>query len=162
MKNLLLVLSVVAVVSSCGKQNNVNSGDTAGNNGLVASNVVNFEGNYDIVKMSSYDCGASLTIVKECNGYIVRNNVSRNAEDFCNVNKGEQRLGSNDRNPPPPDRIPPSPDGVVVTQQANELKSVVRVGNMAFTNTLTLESNGQLRKISNLKSRNIQCIFQKR
>lgn len=167
MKNLLLLLSVVAVVS-CGSKNNnaVNSGSvSAGSNGLnvVPAKMVNFEGTYDIVKMDSYDCGAAIRIERVCNGYRLLSNISNGAEDFCNVNRGEMRISYDDRNPPNPDRNPPPPDsGVIVTQEANQLKSVVRVANMAFTNVLTLENNGILTKVSNLKSRTSRCIFQKR
>jgi hypothetical protein len=175
MKNLLLLLSVLAVVS-CGSktQNTVNSGagtpastGTTGTNGLdtppVPANLVNFEGNYDIVRMDSSDCGAAIRIERLCNGYRLLSNNS-NPEDFCNVNRGEMRLNGNDRNPPNPDRNPPPPDSgaVVVTQEANQLRSVVRVANMAFTNTLVLESNGVLTKMSNLKGRQSRCVFLKR
>ncbi|MEA9356298.1 hypothetical protein SHI21_08800 [Bacteriovorax sp. PP10] len=176
MKNLLLLLSVLAVVS-CGSktQNTVNSGSgaaggtgttgTTGTNGLdtpAPANLVNFEGNYDIVRMDSSDCGAAIRIERLCNGYRLLSNNS-NPEDFCNVNRGEMRLNGNDRNPPNPDRNPPPPDSaVVVTQEANQLRSVVRVANMAFTNTLVLESNGVLTKMSNLKGRQSRCVFLKR
>lgn len=166
MKNLLLLLSVVAVVS-CGSKNNnaVNSGTaSAGSNGFNASpaNMVNFEGTYDIVRMDSNDCGAAIIIERVCNGYRLLSNISNGAEDFCNVNKGEMRLNY-DRNPPNPDRNPPPPDSaVIVTQEANQLRSIVRVANMAFTNTLVLENNGILTKVSNLKSRVSRCVFQKR
>lgn len=177
MKNLLLLLSVLAVVS-CGSksQNTVNSGSgaagvtetpvTTGTSGLdtpVPANLVNFEGNYDIVRMDSSDCGAAIKIERLCNGYRLISNNS-NPEDFCNVNRGEVRVNRDEgRNPPNPDRNPPPPDSaVVVTQEANQLKSVVRVANMAFTNTLVLESNGILTKVSNLKSRTSRCVFLKR
>lgn len=175
MKNLLLLLSVLAVVS-CGSktQNTVNSGSgtsgTSGTNGLdtppaptpVPARLVNFEGNYDIIRMDSSDCGAAIKIERLCNGYRLISNNS-NPEDFCNVNRGEMRVNRDDRNPPNPDRNPPPPDSaVVVTQEANQLRSVVRVANMAFTNTLTLESNGVLTKVSNLKGRQSSCVFLKR
>lgn len=170
MKNLLLLLSVVAVVS-CGSKNNnaVDSGkgttNTSGNNAVVPSALVNFEGNYDIVRMDTSDCGSAIRIEQACNGYRLLSNITNNAEDFCNVNKGAMSVnGDQDRNPPNPDRNPPNPDSpaMVVTQEANQLRSVVRVANMDFTNTLTLDNNGILTKVSNLKSRVSRCVFQKR
>jgi hypothetical protein len=168
MKNLLLLLSVIAVVS-CGSKNNnaVDSGSpatTSGTNSLdtttavVPAALANFEGNYDIVRMDSHDCGAAIRIERICNGYRLLSNTSNNAEDFCNINKGEMRFvrGDETRNPPNPD------SAIVVTQEANQLKSVVRISNMAFTNTLTLENNGVLTKVTNLKSRTSRCVFQKR
>ena len=169
MKKLLLLLSLVVVVS-CGSKNNnaVDSGSVAtGTNGLnteAPSNLVNFEGNYDIIRHDTYDCGAAIRIERVCNGYRLLSNLSNRPEDFCNVNKGQMRVANDDtRNPPNPDRNPPNPDGgVIVTQEANQLRSVVRVSNMAFTNTLTLESNGILTKVSNFKSRISRCVFLKR
>lgn len=175
MKNLLLLLSAVVVIS-CGSKNNnaVDSGSaatTSGSNSLdtttavVPAALANFEGNYDIVRMDSHDCGAAIRIERICNGYRLLSNTSNNAEDFCNINKGEMRFvrGDEGRNPPNPDRNPPNPDSaIVVTQEGNQLKSIVRISNMAFTNTLTLENNGVLTKVTNLKSRTSRCVFQKR
>lgn len=171
MKILLLALSIVAVVS-CGSKNNnsVDSGSVStGSNSInvMTSNLVDFEGSYDIVRMDTPDCGAAIRIERACNGYKLLSNITDNAEDFCNVNKGEMRVTRNspnpDRNPPNPDRNPPNPDGaVVVTQEANELKSIVKIADLAFTNTLTLNPNGILTKVSNLKSRVSRCVFQKR
>lgn len=178
MKNLLLALSIVAAVS-CGSKNNnsVDSGSVStGSNSVnvMTSNLVDFEGSYDIVRMDTPDCGAAIRIERACNGYKLLSNITDNAEDFCNVNKGEMRVTRNppnpdrnppnpDRNPPNPDRNPPNPDSaVVVTQEANELKSIVKIADLAFTNTLTLNPNGILTKVSNLKSRVSRCVFQKR
>jgi hypothetical protein len=173
-KTLLLV--ILAFLISCGKSpNQVSSAtsDTSGNNTIVAS-AVSFEGVYDLREANSQDCGASIRIVKECNGYkLLSNNLG--PEEFCNVNKGEFR-GDNgtDRNPPPPDRNPPPPDRVdptrprgeaplmVVTQNGNELKSVVKVSErVSYSNTLTLR-DVLLTKVSQLKSRNVRCVFEKR
>ena len=171
MRNLLLALSIVAAVS-CGSKNNNSVDSGLASTGpksvsVLTSNLVDFEGSYDIVRMDTPDCGAAIRIERACNGYRLLSNITDNAEDFCNVNKGEMRVTRNppnpDRNPPNPDRNPPNPDGaVVVTQEANELKSIVKIANLAFTNTLTLNPNGILTKVSNLKSRFSRCVFQKR
>jgi hypothetical protein len=178
-----LFLMTLAFLMSCGKSpNQVSSApsETSGNN-TIETTAVSFEGVYDLREANSQDCGASIRIVKECNGYkLLSNNLG--PEEFCNVNKGEFR-GDNgtdrnppppDRNPPPPDRNPPPPDRVdptrprgeaplmVVTQNGNELKSVVRVSDrVSYSNTLTLR-NELLTKVSQLKSRNVRCVFEKR
>lgn len=175
MKNVLLLLSVVAVVS-CGSknQNQVNSGSGSSNSGtngietLPANTPVNFEGSYDIRRDAPNDnCPASINITRGCNGYILSSNTNQK-EDFCNVNVG---LRTDDRNPPNPDRNPPNPDrnppnpdrSVVVTQQANQLKAVVRIGQNVYTNSLTLDKNTYLTKVTDYKSRsNARCFFEKR
>lgn len=172
MKNLLLLLSLFAVVS-CGSKNNnqVNSGSakpTSGTDGLevnppTPSSVVNFEGSYDIRRDAPNDnCPASINITRGCNGYILSSNTNQK-EDFCNINKGARNL---DRNPPNPDRNPPNPDGsrnVEVTQQANQLRAVVRIGQNVYTNSLTLDNNTYLTKVTDYKSKsNARCFFEKR
>lgn len=176
MKNLLLLLSAVAVVS-CGSnnQNQVNSGpgkSASGSEGIETnpSTVVNFEGSYDIRRDAPNDnCPASINITRGCNGYILSSNTNMK-EDFCNVNKGARTEDRNppnpDRNPPPPDRNPPNPDSsrnIVVTQQANQLKAVVRIGQNVYTNSLTLDKGTYLTKVTDYKSRsNARCFFEKR
>lgn len=166
MKNVFLLLSLVTVLASCGKDNKVSTeqlygsgtGASSGTNGLEVGNIngVNFEGNYDVVRMDSPECGASIRIERVCNGYRLLSNNTDAAQDFCNVNRGESKLVR-------PDRNPPNPDGsVVVTQSANQLKAVVRVNQRTYTNVLTLENNGILVQDSNFKTRNGHCVFQKR
>lgn len=176
MKNVFLLLTVAVLAVSCGsgKDNKVNSGSTSttsGTSGLEtgsSSEAVNFEGSYDIRRDSlNVNCPASINIVRSCNGYVLSSNITDRTEDFCNVNKGEIRrvVGNpSDRNPPNPDRNPPNPDGsVVVTQQANELKAVVRIGQNVYTNSLRLDNNVYLTKVTDYKSRgNTRCLFQKR
>jgi hypothetical protein len=175
MKNLLLLLSAVAVVS-CGSNNNnqVNSGagkSASGSEGIeTPSTVINFEGSYDIRRDAPNDnCPASINITRGCNGYILSSNTNMK-EDFCNVNKGARTEDRNppnpDRNPPNPDRNPPNPDSgrnIVVTQQANQLKAVVRIGQIVYTNSLTLDKGTYLTKVTDYKSRsNARCFFEKR
>ena len=175
MKTLFFISLISLAVSSCGNsKNNVNSGSTTATSGsstIEPAPLVDFEGVYDLVKMDSDDCGASVRMVNQCNGYKLLSN-HLGPEDFCNINKGEFSLNNDgsDRNPPLPDRNPPNPDRnppvsqkMVVTQEGNTLKSTVSLGqNIFFTNTLTLQSDGVLIKISNLKSRTSRCIYQKR
>ncbi len=169
MKNLILALSVLAVCASCGKSSNkVNSGNVSETTALVPAALVNFEGNYDLIDMRTEDCGAALTITRVCNGYRLESNNRMGAEDFCNINaegETERNPPNPDRNPPNPDRNPPNPDRSVpvVTQNGNVLKSVVKISsNISFTNTLTLNTDGVLVKVSDLKSRTSRCMYQKR
>lgn len=171
MKNVFFLASILALSVSCGNSGNkVNSGTTSGTSALTPSALVNFEGNYDLVEMKTADCGGAVQIVRACNGYRLLSNNHMGAEDFCNVNNGGDNNDRNppnpDRNPPNPDRNPPNPDTQnppVVTQKGNVLSSVVRLNErVAFTNTLTLADNGIMTKVSNLKSRQSRCVYQKR
>ncbi len=173
-------------------KNAVNSGSTTSGTGTTTAiekaPMADFEGVYDLIRMDSEDCGANIRIVNQCNGYMLLSN-HLGPEEFCNVNKGEYVFNSdnNDRNPPNPDRNPPNPDRnppnpdrnppnpdrnpppttrvqkAVVTQEGNLLRSVITLSqNVSFTNTLTLNNDGTLIKVSNLKSRNSRCVYQKR
>lgn len=191
MKTLFFIALISLTVSACGKSDNkVNSGNNAGGTTAIeapAAKLVDFEGVYDLIRMDSADCGASIRIVNQCNGYMLLSN-HLGPEEFCNINKGEFAFSdNNDRNPPNPDRNPPNPDRnppnpdrnppnpdrnppptargqkAVVTQEGNLLRSVITLSpNVAFTNTLTLNNDGTLIKVSNLKSRTSRCIYQKR
>jgi hypothetical protein len=147
--------------TSCGKSNKVNTNAeisaTSGLN-LYSTALTNFEGNYDLIKMGSEDCGASVRIVRDCEGLKLLSN-HLGPEEFCNINKGEIK-------------------STTVTLQGNELKSVLNVfdndqsdgridprnsqNRISFTNTLTLNSDRTLVKISHLKSRTSRCVYLKR
>jgi hypothetical protein len=162
MKNSVLILLITIVFSSCGKSNNINSTETSGTSGFntYSNALANFEGNYDLISMGSDDCGASIQIIRDCDGLKLLSN-HLGPEEFCNINKGEMR-------------------STIVTLQANELKSVVNVdandrdnrnqrndprnpqNRVRFTNTLTLYKDRTLVKISNLKSRTSRCVYLKR
>ena len=184
MKHIALTFSLLVVLASCGKDNKVSS-STQEQNAVITpiSNLVNFEGVYDLVRMESNDCGASIRIVQDCNGYQLISNHSMEIEEFCNVNKGEFRTNiryskesARDRDsrdsrdtryPSNPDRNPPNPDSnentTVVTQEGNQIRAVLRLSpSIAFTNTLTLTNDGILTKNSQLKSRTSRCIYQRR
>ena len=156
----------IIVFVSCGKTNQINSnGSVSGFNTFSATNS-QFIGVYDLIQMRNNDeCGASIRIVADCNGLKLLSNNSE-AEEFCNINQGE----ANNRN-----------NSTTVTLQGNQLQSVVRISDdnrnvpgrpgpgginerqMAFTNTLTLNSDGTiLTKVSDLKSRSSRCTYQKR
>lgn len=142
------------IAASCGgSKNNVNSGGlVSGSNGVNTTTplpLVNFEGVYDIMRMDSADCGASVRITRECAGYKLSSNHSRMDEDFCNLNRNAD--SRSDRN------------AVIVTQEGNVLRSIVKIGpNQEFINMLTLQDNGVLVKASNFKGRTSRCIYQKR
>ena len=139
----VLLLSIV----SCGKTNHIGGDVASGTTGLspMTTDYSKLEGNYDLIKMRSADCGASIHIKRECNGLILISN-HLGPEEFCNINRGEEK-------------------NKTVTFNGNELKSVVRFSENArlnFTSTLTLSNDGTLTKISNLKSRTSQCFYLKR
>lgn len=147
MKNLILLMSVTMVLVSCGAKNKVNSGAAKPVvNEQRESPTTNFEGDYVLTNSmgNSMDCGRFMEIRRECGGYVVSSNNFVAPEEFCNINQGDTR-------------------SVVVTQVGNELKSEVRMGaNRTFTNVLRLADNGMLTKITRLKSRQSDCLYQRR
>lgn len=172
MKKIFIILCLSALAVSCGsKGNKVNSTATvSGSEGLEIGALTNFTGEYDILRKDSPDCSNSIRIVSECSGLKILSNGFNAAEEFCNINKGAFRANRgdiDDRNPPNPDRNPPNPDNngemKTVTLEGNVLRSELRISpRVAFTNTLTMNDNGVLVKVSNLKSRNSRCVYQKR
>jgi hypothetical protein len=159
MKNSILIPFLIMAISSCGNSNKINSRETSGTSGYntYTDSLSSFEGNYDLIRMESDDCGASIQIVRDCDGLKLLSN-HLGPEEFCNINKGEIR-------------------STIVTLRGNELKSVVNVNDndrnrrndprnpsngLSFTNTLTLNSDKTLVKISNLKSRMSRCVYLKR
>ena len=164
MKNLLL-LSCIFFVFSCGSKNNnqVNSGNQAplplptgpSIESIEISPVqavVDFEGSYDIRDQLSDECPSRIRIIRECDGYILQNNSDINAdENFCNMNT-DRKYSS----------LVPN-KSVVVTQEDNQLKAVVTIGNNIYTNSITLEDNTYLTKETDYKSRNsVRCFYEKR
>ena len=148
MKKLIIGTLAILILASCGKSNQVNTGKTPEIKGTspYTNDFSKFEGNYDLITRGSDDCGASIQIVKDCEGLKLLSNNHLGAEEFCHINQGQIK-----------DHI--------VTLEGNELKSVVTVSNNArisFTNTLTLNNDGTMSKISNLKSRASRCLYLKR
>ncbi|MDO9181811.1 MAG: hypothetical protein Q7U04_05355 [Bacteriovorax sp.] len=160
MKSTALILISISFLLACGKTNRINTAETSGINNISnksVANFSNFEGTYDLIRMDSNDCGASIQIVRDCDGLMLLSN-HLGPEEFCNINKGEF-------------------NSTIVTLSRNELKSTVNIldngrsgrndprnpqGHVSFTNTLTLNSDNTLVKISNLKSRMSRCIYLKR
>ncbi|MBC7715110.1 MAG: hypothetical protein H7177_17325 [Rhizobacter sp.] len=170
MKKMFIILCFATFAVSCGKKsNNVNSAtDTiSGSNGLGLSTdaLVNFPGEYEIVSMSSSACSATLRIENFCNGGVRVLTLGYNApEEFCNINRGEFRTA--DRDPRNPGRNPPNPDRNQeiqnVTMNGNQVTSTLKISDhISFTNTMILESNGRLTKVSDLKSRKSTCVYRK-
>jgi hypothetical protein len=159
MKKLIILFIFSVLLISCGKSNQVATGNNSvtGNNSIEVSSS-NFIGIYDLVRMESDDCGASIRIVADCNGVkLLSNNLG--PEEFCNINLGESIIRNR--------------TSTTVTQQGNQLQSIVRIledgrnspgrPQITFSNTLTLSDDGNtLAKISNLKSRVSRCLYQKR
>ena len=150
----LVVVTFILMVSY-GKTNTINTNATVnGVNGINTNTTLtalsSFEGNYDLIRMGSNDCGASIQLIRDCNGLMLLSNNHMGAEEFCNINRGQNR------------------NSAIVTLEGNVIKSVVSMGErpgqfqVSYTNTLTLNSDGTLVKISNLKSRESRCLYQKR
>ncbi|MFA6236704.1 MAG: hypothetical protein WC635_05195 [Bacteriovorax sp.] len=144
MKISILILTAMLALS-CGKTNKVNTNGETGTINTISTNFTQFEGNYDLIRMKSEDCGASIQIVRECNGLMLLSN-HLGPEEFCNINQGTIKNRT-------------------VTLRGNELKSVMSVSEndrINFSSTLTLNNDGTLAKISNFKSRQSRCLYLKR
>ena len=171
MKKIILLLSLIAL-ASCGKNNKVNSATpTSGTSAYSTTSaaITDFEGSYDLIRMQTQDCGASIQLVRDCDGLKLLSNNNMGAEEFCNINRGDRR---NQRD---------NSVSTIVTLEGNVLKAVTtlrddgrnsnrgpgmpgQIGDsqVTFTNTLTLNGDGTLTKISHLKSRESRCLYQKR
>jgi hypothetical protein len=153
---------------SCGKksENAVSStvGEATGTNDISTNDWINFAGDYFILpEASNLNCQASIQIVSECNGLLLLSSEI-GPEEFCNINQvpsRNPREGDRDNRRPP--NIDVKNEMAIVTQIGNEIKSVLRINERLFyTNTITLNTNGVLTKISNLKSRTSRCNYLKR
>ena len=176
MKKIIIFLLFAITITSCGKSNNtIKSDQPTSSSGTAALNtysnsLLNFEGNYDLVRMMDNNCGASIQIIRICDGLKLLSN-SFDSEEFCNINKGK----INSR---------------IVTLQGNELKSVLSgFGNsrddgrdnerdderdrrndphrdpqnrIAITNTLILNTDRTLIKTSNFANTISRCVYLKR
>jgi hypothetical protein len=100
MKKTLLLSLLVLTVVSCGKTNIISTKApivNAHNNSLTTStttttaslSVASFIGNYDLVEQAQLHCGASLQIIKGCDGIKLLTNHREEEERFCDINKGE-------------------------------------------------------------------------
>lgn len=167
MKKIILILCALAFIVSCGsKENKVNStpSTTSGSEGLEFAAITTFIGEYDIIRKDSQDCSNTIRIVSDCMGLKILSNGFNPAEEFCNINRGIQRFSheGDNRTPPNPDRVS-NGETRNVTLTGNVLSAELRLNErVSFTNTLTMNNNGILVKISNLKSRTSRCIYQKR
>lgn len=164
MKTIILIMSLVTILSACGKKEGVAvlteiKGSDPLNEEIGGSTestikVDNFIGVYDLVGIDEGDCGASLQIINLCGGVQVRNNHFA-TESFCNINKGEVITGDNR-------------SSKNVTMEANVIKSVSLLFDERSTppgrvkqtliSILTLEADGTLRKLKQTSS----CLYQKR
>ena len=173
MQKFLLALIIVSTLISCGKSNNINSSGTSGVSGYntYSAGLSNFEGNYDLIQMGSEDCGASIQIIRDCDGLKLFSN-HLGPEEFCNINRGEISStnvtlvgnelkavmtefdnSSSERDPQDPRRDPSRDPGRNPRFPQNKI---------SFSTTLTLNNDKTLVKISNLKSRNSRCLYLKR
>ncbi|MBY0415763.1 MAG: hypothetical protein K2Q18_16435 [Bdellovibrionales bacterium] len=149
MKKLVLIALVISTLASCGKSNKVNSGEISGTDPLKGP-MANFTGDYKAFSISSNDCAYTIRIVQDCNGYKLFNGNGLGVQEFCNVNLGATRGPDNSFN-----------DSLVVTQKGSQLQSTLTMGQRTFTHTLTIDVNGKLTKVENLKSRETRCIYER-
>lgn len=159
MKNVIMSLAFLTLLMSCGASNKVNSGAAPHVNPLQPGPLTDFEGDYYLVenRENTFDCGVNLDIRRQCDGYILMSNNHFGPEEFCNINQSGRVDSRNN-----PGRSSSS-DMLTVTQFGNVIKSTVNVGpNRVYTNTLTLEGNGILTKVSRLKGRDSSCVYRKR
>lgn len=159
MKKTILILSLATLLSACGKKESTEAvTEIKGSDPLTVADIDSFVGVYDLVRMDSEDCAASLQIIKLCGGVQVRNNHSASLS-FCNVNKGAIITGDNR-------------SSKNVTLEANVVKLVSLVFDerstppgkvkQKTTDSLTLEAGGVLRKFSDSKALQSLCFYQKR
>ena len=158
MKKSILILSLGLMLSACGKNNENGPAvqEINGSDPLTTFSIDSFVGNYDLVNAESGDCAASMQIIKICEGVQARNNHLA-SQSFCNVNKGEVHTGD-------------KRSSTTVTLEGNVIKSVSLIFDerstppgrvkQVVTNTLAIEADGLLRKISD--SKQSHCLFQKR
>jgi hypothetical protein len=161
-KIIIIILSFLII--ACGKLNKISSSTVSGSNSYDAnSTTINqFLGNYDLIDKGSFDCGASIQIIQECDGFKLLSNSSA-PEDYCNINKGEIRFKT-------------------VTFQNNEIKSISHLHNNFglrvpndnssrsyptrisndLINSLVLNKDGTLIKSIAITNRISRCTYLKR
>lgn len=154
MKKFFMITTFI-ILAACGKNNTVDSKSQSGANDLQTGSTTEysqFEGSYDLIEMNTPDCSSTIQIVKECDGLkIVNHNLG--PEEFCRINLGEKKdeFGTT--------TTTLSKNVLTTVYLLNDNKSPIK---KAYTNTLTLNDNGYLRKESSLKSRKSNCLYLKR
>ena len=158
MNKIILIMSFAILLSACGKKDNSQAlqQEIKGNDPLTVFTIDNFIGDYDLINTESGECAASMQIIKLCDGVQARNDHLA-SQSFCNINKGEITTADNRTS-------------TTVTMETNIIKSVQLIhderssppGNVkqTVTNTLTIESDSNLRVLSDSKQNN--CLYQKR
>lgn len=158
MKKIIMILSLVTIISSCGKDEGAKSpAEVDGRDPILTGDIDSFVGSYDLVQADSEDCGVSVQIIRACDGIQIRSTQSGN-KSFCNVNKGEiitgdKRSSSN------------------VTFEENVVKSVANIfdersipaGQIkeVITHTLSINAEGELLKQLESKAGISSCLYQK-
>lgn len=159
MKNTIMVLSLVTLISSCGKDNSTGSvTEVEGRDPISTRDIDSFVGVYDLFRNDTDDCGGSLQIVKVCDGVQARSSSLVN-QSFCNVNKGEIKTGDNR-------------SSTTVTFEENTLTSISKIFDERSTppgevkqiisHSLSFDNEGNLLKRSESKNGQSSCLYQKR
>lgn len=159
MNKLILIMSFAALLSACGKKDGGRAvTEVNGNDPISARDIDSFVGVYDLLTSNNEVCGASIQIVKVCDGVQVRSNTLEN-KSYCNINKGEIRTGDNR-------------SSTNVTFENNILKSVSLIFNERstppgdvkeiITNKLSTDENGNLVKELESPKGLSSCVYEKR
>jgi hypothetical protein len=170
-KSLMLSLLLLTVVS-CGKKNIITSNApvvNSHNNALATKTVTptnlttaRFIGNYDLVEQAQPRCGASLQIIKGCDGIKLLTNHREEEEHFCDINKGElddmntTLLGN---------QIKQTSFSKVIERHQEERKHSHdnnEIRQQSITHTLTLSPEGVLEEEITTKGQTERCVYFKR
>jgi hypothetical protein len=160
----IIIIILALLIIGCGKLNKLSSSTVSGSNSYdtYSTTINQFLGNYDLIEKGAFDCGASIQILQECDGFKLLSNSSA-PEDYCNINKGEVRFKT-------------------VTFQNNEIKSISHLHNNFgpkdshdrrlilppprisndLINSLVLNKDGTLIKSIAITNRISRCTYLKR
>lgn len=163
MKKLFIVISLLSLVSSCGSKKTAEAAkEVKGTEPIVVTDEIltleALEGEYDLLRADTENCGAAITIIKRCEGVQVRNSNFRH-ESYCNVNRGEIKTGDNR-------------SSTTVTLEAKKLKTVSLIFDerstppgkvkQTFESSLSFDENGDLLKVADLSAGKTICLYKKR
>lgn len=160
MNKIILSLGLLTLLLACGKKDNAPDAEVVtGKDPLTTIiDIDSLVGAYDLIRTDAGECGTSIQLNKRCEGIQLIDRETGN-ESFCNVNLGEITSGDNR-------------SSATVTLEANVLKSIVLIfderstppGSVKeiFTNSITLDEDGNIFKVSDLRNKKSSCLYQKR
>jgi hypothetical protein len=160
MNKIILSLSLITLLSACGKKESAPVPEVVtGKDPLTTIiDIDSLVGTYDLIREDAGECGTSIQLNKRCEGIQLIDRETGN-ESFCNINLGEITTGDNR-------------SSTNVTLEENVLKSVVLIFDERstpprnvkeiFTNSITLDEDGNIFKVSDLRNKKSSCLYQKR